>query len=166
MSENRPPWPPHGGSPHHGHDQYGAYDQYGAPGSHKDSTGGYSGYGGHGAPAGWPPPPGGAPVPPPGPGYGTGPYHLPHPGFPHQAEPQNLASPILALCLSVLMVVTCCGALGIVGTVFSALALSERTNPEKFRRHTRNAWIANGVVLGLVLVLVGSLVVSEVTAGT
>ncbi|OOC57311.1 hypothetical protein NOSIN_19240 [Nocardiopsis sinuspersici] len=100
-------------------------------------------------------------------GHGTGPYHpcpgcpppcshppVPRPGFPRQAEPQNLAGPILALSLSILLMVTCCGALGVVGTVFSSLALSERTDPERFRRYTRNAWIANGVVLGLMLVFV------------
>jgi len=130
-------------------------DPYGNP--YPQPTGGYGGPAGYGAPQG---------------GYGVPPgvHDSPVPGYGHAPEPYRGAPPhqtssVFALVVSILLVVTCCGALGVVGLVFSALSMTERNDQEKARRHLRYAWIANGVVLGIMVVLaclaVFSIVASE-----
>jgi len=84
---------------------------------------------------------------PPG-GYGTDPY-----AHPHRETPPSQTSAIVALVVSILLVVSCCGFLGVIGLVFSALSLSEKVDHEKARRQARYAWISNGVILGILAVL-------------
>ena len=147
MSENWQPGPP--GDPH-GTPSGGQPGPYGDP---------------HGAPSGGHPSPYGDPYPQPTGGYGApagygaqpGGYGEPAPAYGYAVEPYREAAPnqtsaILALVVSILLVVTCCGALGVVGLVFSALSMTEKTDPDKARRHLRYAWIANGVVLGILAV--------------
>ncbi|WP_435112794.1 hypothetical protein [Nocardiopsis synnemataformans] len=119
--------------------------------AYKDSTGGYSPYGGYGAL---------------GSGYGPG---QPHPGGPYPGggypggpyrEQRSASSAITALVVSLVLVLTCCGFLGIVGTVFSALAISEKSDPDKYQRYTRVAWISNGVILALVALILTYIVIA------
>ncbi|PDP85490.1 hypothetical protein CQJ94_22210 [Glycomyces fuscus] len=65
--------------------------------------------------------------------------------------------------VSLVLVMTCCGFLGIVGTVFSARALSERADPERYQRYTRIAWVSNGVILGLLALFLTFIVVAVVS---
>lgn len=83
----------------------------------------------------------------------SGAYPAPpmHPGNPYYVEPPSKGSAIGALVTSIILVVTCCGFLAAVGLVYAALALNEAQDHEKAARFTRNAWIANSVVIALML---------------
>lgn len=132
MNENRYPAPLPGHGPH---DRYGGYgDQH----LHQDAPGGHAAYGASGH---WYGPP--APL---------GDHGVFYPPAPHPPS-QDTSGAVVALVVSIMLVMTCCGAPAVVGIVYSALALSEKTDPEKYRSHTRNAWISNGVFLGLLAVL-------------
>ncbi|WP_053616659.1 hypothetical protein [Nocardiopsis sp. NRRL B-16309] len=117
--------PPPG--PHGGHGGYG------------DSTGGYAAPGSYGAY-------GGAY----GGGYGGG-YPPPHDPYQPTGELPSQGSMIGALVMAILLMVTCCGLVSVVGVVFSALALGEKYDAERAAKYTRYAWISNWINLGIVL---------------
>jgi hypothetical protein len=103
----------------------------GSQGGYGDSTGGYSGgyagaYGG-----GYPPPP-------------QDPYQ-------QSGEMPSQGRMIGALVMAIILMVTCCGAVSVVGVVFSALALGEKYDAERAAKYTRYAWISNWINLGIVV---------------
>jgi hypothetical protein len=143
LSENwqSGPGDPYAGQPPQGDPYAGQpHDPYGNP--YPQQPGGY------GDPAGYPPPPGGHGDPATGPVHHLEPY-----AAPYQEAPPSQTSAIAALVVSILLVVTCCGFLGVIGLVFSALSLTEKVDREKARRHLRYAWISNGVILAVMAVL-------------
>ena len=155
LSENWRPGLPPDGYPYDGQDRYGRHDGDEAfkgsvhgPGEPPAHPGGYPVVGGYPAPPGAYALESGHAMQP----YPQYPPYPPYPPYPGgEATP---TSAITALVVSILMVATCCGVLGVVGLVFSALAVTEKRDPEKIRRFTRNAWISNGVVLGLMLLCI------------
>ena len=121
--QQQPPPGPHGGYS----DSTGGYGGYG------DSTGGYSAHGSYGAYGGGYPPP-----PPPGPYQPAG-------------EMPSQGGMIGALVMAIILMITCCGAVSVVGVVFSALALGEKYDSERAAKYTRYAWISNWINLGIVV---------------
>ncbi|WP_201294672.1 MULTISPECIES: DUF4190 domain-containing protein [unclassified Nocardiopsis] len=143
MSENwrtGPPDDPYAGAP----------NQYGAE-PYKDPTGGYGGYG-------------------PASGYGVPPHQDPAgpytigPRYPAYGPPPHQGGAIAALVVSILMVLSCCALPSIGGIVFASMALSSASDPEKAGRDVRNAWIANGVSVGLIVLCAVVIVIAVATA--
>ncbi|MYR32363.1 hypothetical protein GTW20_08790 [Nocardiopsis alba] len=105
--------------------------------------------------------------PPHDPYGGQGPGYPPPPGHFHSPYPvpPPKGGAIAALVVSVLLVISCYGIFAAVGLIFSIMALSEQYDHEKVSRFTRYAWIANGVVIGLlVLFFVGIIVFAVLTS--
>ncbi|MDE3720767.1 hypothetical protein PWG71_05160 [Nocardiopsis sp. N85] len=130
------------GDPAAGYGPYGEAPYQDTTGGHAGHSahGGYDGYGGYG-PAGYGPPAYGPAVP-------MAPY------APPKAEHEGSAT--LALVLSCVQLVLCCGLTAIPGIVLGALALGEKLDLERGARLTRNAWISVWVNLGIIgLVILG-----------
>lgn len=146
MHDDRNPGPPEGD--HTG--GYSASAPYGGPGYGPDYGAGYGpGYG--------PPPPGPYQDPYQNPHMAQQPAYPPPPpqAYPMYPVPLSKGGAIGALVTSILLVISCYGLLAAVGLIFSIMAVSENFDQEKVSRFTRYAWIANGVVLGLLVLFFG-----------
>ncbi|WP_235005974.1 hypothetical protein [Nocardiopsis sp. JB363] len=145
-------------------------DRYPGP-PEGEHTGGYSApgpYGGPGYGPGYGPPPPGPyqapyqdpymaqqpayPPPPPPQAYPA------YPMYPMYPAPLSKGGAIGALVTSILLVMSCYGFLSVIGLIFSIIAVSESLDQEKVSRFTRYAWIANGVVIGLLVLFFGFIV--------
>lgn len=129
-----------------------------------DSTGGYSAsapYGGSGYGPGYgPPPPGPYQSPYQDPYMAQQPAYPPpppqaYPVYPMYPVPLSKGGAIGALVTSILLVISCYGVFAAIGLIFSIMAISETVDQEKVSRFTRYAWIANGVVIGLLVLFFG-----------
>ncbi|GAB2508038.1 hypothetical protein [Nocardiopsis aegyptia] len=121
------------------------YQQQPPPGPHggygDPSTGGYSAHGPYG--------PYGA--------YGGG-YPPPYSPYPPTGEMPSQGSMIGALVMAIILMVTCCGTVSVIGIVFAAMALGEKHDAEVAAKYTRYAWTSNWISLGIILfaaVLIG-----------
>ncbi|WP_304452054.1 hypothetical protein [Nocardiopsis sp. YSL2] len=118
---------------------------YGSHGGYGDSTGGYAAHGSYGAYGGGYPPP-------------------PHDPYQPTGERPSQGNMIGALVMAIILMVTCCGAVSVVGVVFSALALGEKYDYARAAKYTRYAWISNWINLGIVLFVIVAYVLFFVLA--
>lgn len=132
-----------------------------------DNTGGYSApgpYGGPGYGPGYgPPPPGSYQAPYQDPYMAQQPAYPPpppqaYPVYPMYPVPLSKGGAIGALVTSILLVISCYGIFAAIGLIFSIMAVSETVDQEKVSRFTRYAWIANGVVIGLLVLFFGFII--------
>lgn len=119
---------------------------HGSYGAYGDSTGGYAAPGSYGA-------------------YGGG-YPPPHDPYQPTGEMPTQGSMIGALVMAIILMVTCCGAVSVVGVIFSALALGEKYDAERAARYTRYAWTSNWIILGILLFVIVAYILLMVFAFT
>ncbi|MFE3459991.1 hypothetical protein ACFXKD_20795 [Nocardiopsis aegyptia] len=107
----------------------GPHGPHGGYGDH--ATGGYAAHGPYGA-------------------YGGG-YPPPHEPYRPTGEMPSQGSMIGALVMAIILMVTCCGTVSVVGIVFAAMALGEKYDADVAAKYTRYAWTSNWISLGIVL---------------
>lgn len=133
-----------------------------------EHTGGYQAPGPYGGPGYGPPPPPGFSDPYQGPHQAYQPPYPPPPGYPPYPGYQPALAKggaIGALVTSILLVMSCYATIGgIIGLIFSIIAVSENHDQEKVSRFTRYAWIANGVTIGLLVLFFIAVIVAIATA--
>ncbi|MBR8742566.1 DUF6264 family protein [Nocardiopsis sp. MG754419] len=136
----------------------------GLPGD--DNSGGYGGHTPYGGQGYGPPPP--SPYQGPYQDPYQDPYQAHQQGYPPQ-QPMYPAYPVFppalnkggaigALVTSILLVISCYGFFAVIGLIFSIIAVSETYDQEKVSRFTRYAWIANAVVIGLLVLFFGFII--------
>ncbi|MEU3309893.1 hypothetical protein [Nocardiopsis sp. NPDC006832] len=81
-----------------------------------------------------------------------------YPAYPMYPVPLAKGGAIGALVTSILLVISCYGIFAAIGLIFSIMAVSETVDQERVSRFTRYAWIANGVVIGLLVLFFGFII--------
>lgn len=119
---------------------YGNPGGYGEPGGYGDP----GAYGGYGA------------------GYGGAEYGVPYGYAP--PDPGAKSGAMVAFVVNAVLCAVCCGVPALPGLICAGIALSRsESDPESARKLTKWSWISMGIVAGLIVVMIATIIVLGIT---